>query len=125
MLRDKLDAVRGTGAEILSAADSSCLMHMGGGLARQRAGVGAVHYAEILAGIAADDPRLEAGLHTLDGDDTGASWRWTDGSALLPASLWSESHGPVSLAVRLSGPALPRWVGPSERIETAALRLSA
>jgi L-lactate dehydrogenase complex protein LldE len=58
MMRDKLAAVRGTGAEVLASADSSCLMHMGGGLQRQRAGVGAVHYAEILAGMADDDPRL-------------------------------------------------------------------
>jgi L-lactate dehydrogenase complex protein LldE len=38
-----------TGAEVCTAGDSSCLMHIGGGLSRQRAGVRAVHLAEILA----------------------------------------------------------------------------
>jgi L-lactate dehydrogenase complex protein LldE len=52
MMTDKLRAVQDTGAEILTAADSSCLMHMGGGLSRQRAGVRPLHYAEILAGVA-------------------------------------------------------------------------
>ncbi|WP_210493343.1 (Fe-S)-binding protein [Patulibacter sp. SYSU D01012] len=52
MLTDKLRHVEGTGAEVLTAADSSCLMHMGGGLSRQRAGVRPMHYVEILAGSA-------------------------------------------------------------------------
>jgi L-lactate dehydrogenase complex protein LldE len=34
MLADKLAAVRGTGAEVCSASDASCLMHIGGGLSR-------------------------------------------------------------------------------------------
>jgi L-lactate dehydrogenase complex protein LldE len=34
---------------VLCAADSSCLMHIGGALARQRAGVTTMHLAEILA----------------------------------------------------------------------------
>lgn len=49
MLSDKLRAVLDTRAEVCAAADNSCLMHIGGGLSRQRAGVGAVHLAEILA----------------------------------------------------------------------------
>ncbi len=49
MLSDKMRNVLDTGAEVLCAADTSCLMHIGGGLHRQRAGVGAVHLAEILA----------------------------------------------------------------------------
>lgn len=52
MMTDKLRNVEGTGAEVLTAADSSCLMHMGGGLSRQRAGVRPMHYVEILAGSA-------------------------------------------------------------------------
>ncbi|KQT60173.1 hypothetical protein ASG52_18830 [Methylobacterium sp. Leaf456] len=75
--------------------------------------------------IAVDDPRLEAGFHAVDGDGNGASWRWTDGAALLPASLFAACDGPVSLEVRLAGPALPRWVGPSARVETAPRRLTA
>jgi L-lactate dehydrogenase complex protein LldE len=34
---------------VCTAGDSSCLMHIGGGLSRQRAGVRTVHLAEILA----------------------------------------------------------------------------
>jgi L-lactate dehydrogenase complex protein LldE len=49
MLADKLRAVLDTGAEVCAASDSSCLMHMGGGLSRLRAGVRTAHLAEILA----------------------------------------------------------------------------
>ena len=49
MLADKMRAVLDTGAEICTAGDSSCLMHIGGGLARQRAGVRTLHLAQILA----------------------------------------------------------------------------
>ena len=49
MLSDKTRSVLDTGAEVLCAADTSCLLHIGGGLHRQRAGVATVHLAEILA----------------------------------------------------------------------------
>ncbi len=49
MLSDKVAAILQTGAEICTAADSSCLMHIGGALSRQRAGVRTMHLAEILA----------------------------------------------------------------------------
>ncbi|MBM7812107.1 (Fe-S)-binding protein [Saccharothrix algeriensis] len=49
MLADKMHCVLGTGAEVLTAGDNSCLMHIGGGLSRLRAGVRPVHLAEILA----------------------------------------------------------------------------
>jgi L-lactate dehydrogenase complex protein LldE len=49
MLSDKLRHVLDTGAEVCTAADNSCLMHVGGALHRARAGVRAVHLAEILA----------------------------------------------------------------------------
>lgn len=49
MLGDKLRAVRETRAEVCVAADNSCLMHIGGALHRQRAGVRTLHIAEILA----------------------------------------------------------------------------
>jgi L-lactate dehydrogenase complex protein LldE len=49
MLADKMRNVLGTRAEVCTAGDSSCLMHIGGGLSRLRAGVRAVHLAEILA----------------------------------------------------------------------------
>jgi Fe-S oxidoreductase len=46
---DKARHVRETGAEVLVAGDNSCLMHIGGMLSRQRAGVRVMHLAEILA----------------------------------------------------------------------------
>ncbi|MBY6687196.1 (Fe-S)-binding protein [Rhodococcus sp. BP-149] len=49
MLSDKMANVLSTGAEVCSAGDSSCLMHIGGGLSRLRTGVKTVHLAEILA----------------------------------------------------------------------------
>jgi L-lactate dehydrogenase complex protein LldE len=52
MLADKMRNVLDTRAEICAAGDSSCLMHIGGGLSRLRAGVRTVHLAEILAATA-------------------------------------------------------------------------
>jgi L-lactate dehydrogenase complex protein LldE len=49
MLGDKLRRVLDTKAEVCTAADNSCLMHIGGALRRQRAGVRTMHLAEILA----------------------------------------------------------------------------
>ncbi len=51
MLADKVQNVMGTRAEICTAGDNSCLMHIGGGLSRLQSGVGAVHLAEILASV--------------------------------------------------------------------------
>jgi L-lactate dehydrogenase complex protein LldE len=50
MLADKLSAVATTGAQIVTAGDSSCLMHIGGGLSRTGSAVRTVHLAEVLAG---------------------------------------------------------------------------
>lgn len=52
MLTDKMRDVLGTRAEVVTAGDSSCLMHLGGGLSRLRSGVKAVHLAQILASTA-------------------------------------------------------------------------
>lgn len=49
MLGDKVRAVLGTKAEYCVAGDNSCLMHIGGALHRQRAGVNPIHLAEVLA----------------------------------------------------------------------------
>ncbi len=57
MLADKMRAVLDTGAEIVTAGDNSCLMHIGGGLSRQRAGVKPMHLAEILAHTEEELPR--------------------------------------------------------------------
>ncbi|HEY2600874.1 MAG TPA: (Fe-S)-binding protein [Thermoleophilaceae bacterium] len=55
MLTDKIARVLDTSAEVCTAGDSSCLMHIGGGLSRQRAGVRTVHLAEILASTGGND----------------------------------------------------------------------
>ncbi|MFC9786844.1 (Fe-S)-binding protein [Rhodococcus sp. NPDC127528] len=49
MLADKIRNVVDTGAESLCASDSSCLMHIGGGMSRLQTGTRTVHLAEILA----------------------------------------------------------------------------
>lgn len=49
MLADKMDNVVSTGAQVCTAGDSSCLMHIGGGLSRAGSPVKTVHLAEILA----------------------------------------------------------------------------
>ncbi len=56
MLSDKIRCVLNSGAEICAAVDNSCLMHIGGALSRQRAGVRVLHLAEILASC--DEKRL-------------------------------------------------------------------
>ena len=54
MLAEKATAVLNTGAEVCTACDTSCLMHIAGALHRQRTGVRTLHLAEILAGTSAD-----------------------------------------------------------------------
>jgi L-lactate dehydrogenase complex protein LldE len=49
MLADKMRNVLATRAEVCTAGDSSCLMHIGGGLSRLQTGVRTMHLAEILA----------------------------------------------------------------------------
>ncbi len=49
MLAVKLQDVVGTGAEFCTALDNSCLMHLGGAMHRQYAGMKTIHLAEILA----------------------------------------------------------------------------
>jgi L-lactate dehydrogenase complex protein LldE len=46
---DKARNAVASGAEVLVAGDSSCLMHISGMLSRQRAGVRVMHLAEVLA----------------------------------------------------------------------------
>jgi L-lactate dehydrogenase complex protein LldE len=49
MLEDKCAALEASGARWCTALDSSCLLHIGGGLSRRRSPTGAIHLAEILA----------------------------------------------------------------------------
>ena len=46
---DKVRNAESTGAEVLCAADNSCLMHIGGTMTRLRTDMRPVHIAEILA----------------------------------------------------------------------------
>ncbi|NAZ75081.1 (Fe-S)-binding protein [Kineococcus sp. T13] len=61
MLADKMRNVLDTRAEVCTAGDSSCLMHIGGGLGRLRTGVRTVHLAEILASTEATQTPAAAG----------------------------------------------------------------
>jgi L-lactate dehydrogenase complex protein LldE len=49
MLEDKCEALEVSGAAWCTALDSSCLLHLGGGLSRRGSPVRAIHLAEILA----------------------------------------------------------------------------
>jgi L-lactate dehydrogenase complex protein LldE len=49
MLEDKLAALAASGAEVVTALDTSCLMHIGGGLHRRGSPLRTLHVAEILA----------------------------------------------------------------------------
>ncbi|WP_101256014.1 (Fe-S)-binding protein [Streptomyces barkulensis] len=62
---DKARNVEGTGAQAVCAVDNSCLMHIGGTLARRGSAVRPVHLAEILAST--------ADRTTADGTATGGT----------------------------------------------------
>ena len=49
MMNRKLDAIEASGAEIITACDASCLMHIEGGLRRRGSSVRVLHLAELLA----------------------------------------------------------------------------
>lgn len=50
MGEDKIEAIKATGAQFVTATDDSCLMHIQGMLSRRREAVQTLHYARILAG---------------------------------------------------------------------------
>ena len=49
MLSEKLDNIEASGADVVTACDSSCLMHIRGGLQRRGSDIEAVHIAELVA----------------------------------------------------------------------------
>ena len=49
MLAEKMGSILESNAEVCTAVDNSCLMHIFGGLHRQNTGVPTAHLAEILA----------------------------------------------------------------------------
>ena len=61
MLAEKVTCVLGTGSEMVTACDNSCLMHIDGALHRQRTGVHTLHLAEILASEPSVEVADEAG----------------------------------------------------------------
>ncbi len=48
MLQDKIDFAAGSGADVITACDSSCLMHIGGGLEKQGVAVKPLHLASLI-----------------------------------------------------------------------------
>ena len=48
MLQDKINSIRKTGAGTLVACDSSCLMHLAGGIEKQGVAVSPVHLAQLM-----------------------------------------------------------------------------
>jgi L-lactate dehydrogenase complex protein LldE len=61
---DKARNVVASGAEVLVAGDSSCLMHIGGMLSRQRSGVRVLHLAEVLASTSGAAHPVDSGSAT-------------------------------------------------------------
>ena len=53
MLADKIDAIRRSGADTLTACDMGCLMHLAGGITRQQLPVRVQHIAQLLDQAAA------------------------------------------------------------------------
>jgi L-lactate dehydrogenase complex protein LldE len=49
ILQEKIDYIKRSGAEVIVASDMGCLMHIAGGLSRQRIPVRTMHIAELLA----------------------------------------------------------------------------
>ena len=58
MLADKLTFARNTGAEAITACDSSCLMHIGGGIVKQGIDMDPLHLAQVL------DESMEGSTHS-------------------------------------------------------------
>jgi L-lactate dehydrogenase complex protein LldE len=49
ILQEKIETIKKSGADIIVASDAGCLMHIDGGLSRQKVGVTTMHIAELLA----------------------------------------------------------------------------
>lgn len=51
ILQEKIDCIKRSGADVIVASDMGCLMHINGGLSRQRIPVRTMHIAELLSRI--------------------------------------------------------------------------
>jgi hypothetical protein len=70
--------------------------------------------------VAAGDSRLREGFHDAEGGH-----RWTAGRARLPAALWENCRGAVTLRLSLCAAAVPRWIAPARTArEPADLRFA-
>ncbi|MFJ6700268.1 (Fe-S)-binding protein [Streptomyces sp. NPDC091272] len=85
MAADKVRSAEATGAEVLCAADNSCLMHIGGTMTRLHTAVRPVHIAEILSSTAADHSPGTAGISSTAADHApGAAGSPAAGTAEEP-----------------------------------------
>jgi L-lactate dehydrogenase complex protein LldE len=89
MLGDKVANVKSTGAEVLTAGDYSCLLHIGGGLSKLRAGVRTLHLAEILASTQSAPTLVERAAATPASSSRGAASAETPDRVVDPLS---EAH---------------------------------
>lgn len=62
MLEEKLQCIQKTGAEVCTACDNSCLMHLQGAMHRQQTAVRTQHIAQILASDAKSSAKLKGTL---------------------------------------------------------------
>ena len=58
ILQSKIDNIKDSGAEVLISNDAGCLMHMAGGLEKQKVAVKTMHLAELLAKTGLNSPSL-------------------------------------------------------------------
>ncbi len=110
MCADKAHNVMATGAEVLCAADNSCLMHIGGALGRQRAGIRVMHLAEILAATEGGTAAVPAGPATRTPAATTGAAPPEPGAGTLPGP-GTAAHGPDPAA---SGPGTAAHGRPGE-----------
>jgi L-lactate dehydrogenase complex protein LldE len=94
MLADKMANILTTKAEVCTAGDSSCLMHIGGGLSRLRTGVRTVHLAEILASTESGQVGTRVG--------TASTESGPDGTRVGTASVASDASGTAPTTVAVS-----------------------
>ena len=73
-----------------------------------------LHHGARLRIMEADDPTLAEGFHGFEPSD---GLRWTNGDACLPAALFADFDGPMSLELHMAGTTFyplfgdpPRWL---------------
>ncbi len=72
--------------------------------------------------VALDSPHLRDGLHRVERDETGWTWRWTDGEARLDLAKLAPRRT-VTIVEIAYDQALPMWAGPSVRGEGEGLAM--